>query len=316
MSHFSVLVVTNTPDRQELEDVLWPFHEFECTGEERHIQELDITEEARKTYGEDNTRVYRDANGALHDPYQNRFYREPLPSENVGMGTGFGGGLSWTSKDWGDGRGYRAKIHYVPEGFDDLWVSTAERETFLEWAQGYYGRELLHLDEARTDKHKYGYILVNEDDEVVRVVKRTNPNKQWDWWVVGGRFSGRLVVSGRACDHARFGDIDIDEMRHAHRACRASAVAKARAEIAEGKASEVMAQLLFGEHIFDHDYIDRDQAWTFAVLKDGRWLERGEMGWWGIVSNEQAPEDWDEAYRIVLASIHDNQHVWIVDCHI
>lgn len=319
MSHFSVLVVTETASQQELETALWPFHEFECTGEERHIQDIDITDEAREEYSKDDTRVYRDVSGVLHDAYCDRFYREPTPEETQRIGpiggTGFGGGISYTSKDWGDGRGYRTKVHFVPEGYEDIRIPVSERQTLVEWAADYYGRPILRMGETATDKHKYGYILVNEDGDLVRIVKRTNPNKKWDWWVIGGRYSGRLLVNGRQVDHARFGDIDMDEMRAANRARRARSVEEAQAEVADGK-SEGIVRYLYGDHIFDLDYIDRDQAWTFAALKDGKWLERGEMGWWGAVSNEQAPEDWDEAYRIVLASLRPDQHVWIVDCHI
>lgn len=320
MSHFSVLVVTNTSSRDGLEEALWPFHEFECTGEDRHIQDIDITEEAREEYQEADTRVYRDNAGLIHDAYDDRFYRAPTPEETAKIGpiagTGAGNGISWTSKDWGDGRGYRTKVHYVPDGYEDLRVAVAERESFTEWAAGYYGRPLLRFGEEPGDDHKYGYILVNEDGDVVRIVKRTNPNAKWDWWSVGGRFSNRLVGDGRKCDHAQFGSIDLDDMRRAERERRASAVEAARAEVASGKLSEGMARYFYGERVFDPGYIDREQAWTFAVLKDGKWLQRGEMGWFGIVTNEEAPEDWDEAYRIVLASIRPDQHVWIVDCHI
>lgn len=319
MSHFSVLVVTDTADRQQLDNALWPFHEFECTGEERYIQEIDITDEARAEFAESTTRVYRDASGALHDAYEDRFFRDPTPDEaqRIGPlgGTGWGGGVSYTSKDWGDGRGYRTKVHHVPDGYEDLRAPSAERESFAEWAQHYYGRALLRMGDEATDAHKYGYILVNEDGEVVRVVKRTNPNKKWDYWTIGGRYSGCLIVGGKPCDHARFGSIDMDEIRRANRERRVRAVEEARAEVDAGK-SEELTRYLYGEYIFSPGYADRDQAWTFAVLKHGAWLERGEMGWWGIVSNEETPEDWDEAYRIVLASIRPDQHVWIVDCHI
>jgi hypothetical protein len=32
MSHFTVLVVTDTPDEDALTRALQPFHEYECTG--------------------------------------------------------------------------------------------------------------------------------------------------------------------------------------------------------------------------------------------------------------------------------------------
>lgn len=40
--------------------------------------------------------------------------------------------------------------------------------------------------------HKYGYVIVNTAGELVKAVNRTNPNRKWDWWVTGGRWSGWL----------------------------------------------------------------------------------------------------------------------------
>jgi hypothetical protein len=66
---------------------------------------------------------------------------------------------------------------------------------------------------------------------LIKAVNRTNPNKQWDWYVVGGRWTGMLKLKpgakgnlGRpgtfgnqaeigAADQARKGDIDWDGMR-------------------------------------------------------------------------------------------------------
>lgn len=54
MSHFTVAVITEDGQDKSLENALAPFHEFECTGQEKYIEELDITEEARKKYDESN----------------------------------------------------------------------------------------------------------------------------------------------------------------------------------------------------------------------------------------------------------------------
>lgn len=31
---------------------------------------------------------------------------------------------------------------------------------------------------------------------------------------------------------------------------------------------------------------------TFAVVKDGEWHERGNIGWFGMVSDEKNKDDW------------------------
>ncbi|MCK5612661.1 hypothetical protein KAR91_62895 [Candidatus Pacearchaeota archaeon] len=53
---------------------------------------------------------------------------------------------------------------------------------------------------------------------------------------------------------------------------------------------------------------------TFAVLKDGKWYEKGSMGWWGMVSDEK--DNWDEEFSKLFDSLPGNTLLTIVDCHI
>lgn len=53
---------------------------------------------------------------------------------------------------------------------------------------------------------------------------------------------------------------------------------------------------------------------TFAVLRDGKWYQRGEMGWWACVSNEDS--EWDGKYNSLLEGIPDDHYLTVVDCHI
>lgn len=53
---------------------------------------------------------------------------------------------------------------------------------------------------------------------------------------------------------------------------------------------------------------------TFAVIKDGKWYERGEMGWWGIVSNEK--DTWDSQFKELFDSLPDDVLLSVYDCHI
>jgi hypothetical protein len=55
---------------------------------------------------------------------------------------------------------------------------------------------------------------------------------------------------------------------------------------------------------------------TFAVLKDGVWYERGSMGWWGMVANEQDRNAWNEQVTALIDSLPDDTLMTVVDCHI
>jgi hypothetical protein len=55
---------------------------------------------------------------------------------------------------------------------------------------------------------------------------------------------------------------------------------------------------------------------TFAVVKDGEWFEKGEMGWWACVSNEKEEAKWQEEFNKLVEGLPGNTLLTIVDCHI
>lgn len=198
MSHYAVIVVTDeNPETnpKALEAALQPFHEFECTGvDDEYVQEIDETENLRAEYNEKSERRYRDPDGAIFCPYEDRFYREWTSEElakfgnSPPMGTGTGHGFLFTSKNWGDGRGHRSKVHFIPEGWEEVTFPVKELMSFAEFVE----RE--EYPAASAKGHKYRYSVVNDAGEVVKAVRRTNPNAKWDWWVIGGRYSARFAA--------------------------------------------------------------------------------------------------------------------------
>jgi hypothetical protein len=52
----------------------------------------------------------------------------------------------------------------------------------------------------------------------------------------------------------------------------------------------------------------------FACIIDGEWRERGSMGWWGCVSNEN--RDWPAEFRAMWKSVPRDTPVTVVDCHV
>lgn len=53
---------------------------------------------------------------------------------------------------------------------------------------------------------------------------------------------------------------------------------------------------------------------TFAVLLRGKWYQRGQMGWWANVTNEN--DNWDEEFGRLMDEIPDNVMLSVFDCHI
>lgn len=311
MSHFCLLVIGPT-NEAELAAALQPFHEFECTGmDDAYVQDIDRTEEAKKEY----------------------------------------------------------------EASD-----SSSTESFLEFVEGWYGWKSVTAENIdRSGPHKYGYVLIDDKGEVVKCVDRTNPEKHWDWWVIGGRFAGRLLCGPNAryvmggtgtaltCDSLRISDIDFDGLKARKKTeaferfdewftlqCFlpvARTLQDIRAEMGTDKEDEARSAYYLQPRVqalrtkfspMDGDLlslypcvpgVDEDRVCraartaagdkaaerplgAFAVLKDGKWYERGEMGWWGIVHDEKDGDEWDRQFAGLIANLPPETVITYVDCHI
>lgn len=175
-----------------------------------------------------------------------------------------------------------------------------------------------------------------------------NPNSKWDYYQIGGRWAGyfklkngaggmvgtkswcnkgKEIPSGRV-DQAKKGDIDFDCMRaenfekYSRMYDEFEALMKTNPQEAKNN-----AYWKFGiQNQDDKDnfvpetrekYLKRhSNPSTFAVIKDGKWYEKGQMGWWAMVSNEKDAEKWDEEFEKLLADLPDDALLTVVDCHI
>lgn len=58
-------------------------------------------------------------------------------------------------------------------------------------------------------------------------------------------------------------------------------------------------------------------AGTFAMITaDGEWHEKGSMGWFGMVSDEQPQDDWDQKQKELVEAVADEDWLVVVDVHI
>lgn len=243
-------------------------------------------------------------------------------------------------------------------GFNDEFVQDVDvteecREHGLDW----YGLEDKVVEsEDQVDRdgdHRYGFAIM-KDGELLKAVNRTNPNRKWDWWQVGGRWSGRLKLkAGARVDQATKGEIDFerisddaarkaeDDWDHAHaitgglfdfltwdemRARHEEDIDLARVEYREQRAMVAVRddERLRWENL-DRFKVSRDEFVqnardtsfsTFAVLNDGKWYERGRMGWWATVSDDKGQADWNREFTALIESLPDNTTLTVVDCHI
>lgn len=187
MSHFTVLVIGENVDKQ-----LAPYHEFECTGRnDQYIQDVDITEEIRADY-EKATSTFLVKDGERVSPYDNRFYRKATPEE-LELIAKRDRSINWRSTGTQE-----PEVYEIPEGWEKIEVSTSEEQSFRKYVEEDehaivpFGSQPKTgtVDSEEDAEHKYGYALEDENGEIIKIVRRTNPNAKWDWYSVGGRWTG------------------------------------------------------------------------------------------------------------------------------
>jgi hypothetical protein len=225
MSHFTVLVVGNDPEKE-----LEPFNENTRLPRYVEYTKEQLIEKQRKEIEE----------------YKNSTYAKFLT----------------------DPEKYKAE-HNNPHHIDYL--------------ENKFPAELKLTDE---ELHKIG--LEDYEPENIgtdgEVYSTYNPKSKWDWYQLGGRWSGMIKLK-------------------------------------EGKEGVIGSPGL-GVHEVGIDQAKKgdianfDEIKTFAVLKDGQWYEIGKMGWWAMVSDEKDKEAWDSEFKKLIEGLPDDTLISIYDCHI
>ena len=155
------------------------------------------------------------------------------------------------------------------------------------------------------------------------VYAKYNPNARWDWYVIGGRFAGRLRVNGDRTDSAKVGEIDFSPDPEVYKdSLRFWEVV---VEYKPAKPEEEHFSI-YNEKYYRETYGDRE---TFArvnslfkthavITPDGEWHERGEVGYFG--ESSETPEEgieWDKKYVERFIDGADKELILtVVDCHI
>ena len=144
-----------------------------------------------------------------------------------------------------------------------------------------------------------------------------NPEAKYDWYTIGGRWNGWLVTNrGIECNVCRVGDIDFDGMRIK----RMADSAKFYVEETERAKKDEREPFFWGWKKVPtiEEYIEASNrpVSSYAVLHDGKWYEKGVMGWWGISDDKYSDEEWDLEFQKFMEKLDPETEVTVVDCHI
>ena len=191
-----------------------------------------------------------------------------------------------------------------------------------KWCMGWCGQEL---------------------DEDGNTLSRYNDDAKWDWYEVGGRWSGSLILkSGETGELGTKSwtnkDREIPEDR-ADQALKCQIDWDAMNEDAKVRAAKDWDELFDPnpEHCMwrpeyvekqrkvhlelygtKEEYVKRRGIWTpYAVVTEDGWHAPGDMGWWGMSSDETKDRDeFDQKFADLLAEQNDDAVITMVDCHI
>jgi hypothetical protein len=349
MSHFTCLIIHK--DEENIKDVLQPYHEYESTGtEDEYVIDVDKTADVQ----------------------------EYLDRE-----------IYYGKRKEGGAWDYEYSIERAETQLNNHVKAT--RAQYFKAA----GMTQEEIDEEIRDYHGY-------KKRGNQWIDHTNPNAKWDWWVMGGRWSGLLRVKKGAeaqrgengimgtnfdetgYDSCLIKDLDLEAMLRVQRERIVKGRHKAfddalekvktknipcsdfmlqpdafnkwdelsvqrkqcedelrgvweslgkpntfrdyvNDEHAAGNPSAITVRLseelgyssMFGitpGQTMQQEIDDAQAICTFAVIKDGKWYERGEMGWWGCVSNED--DEWESKFNDLFKDADPDMRVTVVDCHI
>lgn len=225
-----------------------------------------------------------------------------------------------------------------PEAYKEKWGGN---EGHIKYLENEFPERLNWTDEQCYEEKK-GWFEDDMVDEDGNLLSTYNPNSKWDWYSIGGRFPGKLKANkgehghGSAFhsnpridgefDSARVGDIDFSmDMEEYNKAIRYWEVVVEKQPLKEDEDPDDFHNW-YRDGYYEEYYKDKEtyakicaSCSTFAVVTpDGKWYEKGQMGWFGA-SSETADEslDWDLHYKERFIDTADpDWTLIIVDCHI
>jgi len=286
MSHFTVGVLQD--GTKSVMELLAPYQENnmgDCP--EEYLEFIDLYEQYRPKYETEEVRTVKFPDGStlfpwetdelkkkvpfilLYDKNEKEHYQEP----------------NWIKDSIGRGQ----TICFDLQAANAVLTEISFKELYPEY------------EDFLTD-----YIGVDFDEEQQKYGYWENPNAKWDWWQIGGRWKNLLKTkTGHKVDSAAIKDLEFTPSTDIIERYR-----KIWRVIVNNEQDDKISP--WELHIFgdadnllktygtEESFVDFQSAFsTFAVITpDGKWHEKGEIGWFGLSSATSDDEhDWKSCCR-------------------
>jgi len=178
-----------------------PFRDFnnECGEVDEYVESIDILLECRETYLSEQGQHVLTPDGHFLNPFDGRFWRDETDDEYNGrlapaleaQQREILGGASYFRLDpvspGSNKPGNVRQIFELPSGHNLVRKNATEVFSFKDWLQRWYSFKTVTEKEEPDllNTHKFGWIRVDENNNVIEVVERTIPGGFWMWWSVG-----------------------------------------------------------------------------------------------------------------------------------
>ena len=148
-------------------------------------------------------------------------------------------------------------------------------KSYMEYLKNEFPQKLNWTDDQCYEyiKSLYNSSMIDKDGNIL---SNYNPKSKWDWYTVGGRWSGGIPMKTntkleiKSCNECKVSQIDMDKIGT------------------------------------PYAYVDTN----------GNWYGRGEMGWFGASSNDKDEKSWNDEFKKFINNQKKSTIVTLVDCHI
>lgn len=209
----------------------------------------------------------------------------------------------------------RFAVEYVlPEGLNDGESCWLRQQAWTEFI-----KDFIELREDRTREllKSVGPDPECEDCEGTGVVTtRYNPDAKWDWWQIGGRWTGvltdhdpetdpRNLETCRSCTGTGVYTNPQDGLSGVCHQCSGS-----------GQSTKWPTQWAsYDGDVVPVSDLELTEYPEALVTPDGQWHQEAEQGWFGCTSCDIDYKEWEELVDALLEKYGDCTAV-VVDCHI
>lgn len=143
-----------------------------------------------------------------------------------------------------------------------------------------------------------------------------NPQSRWDWYVIGGRWTGYWPVHQGTEDQPVESHDSLRSFAAMSEGIRPGHLNPTQDYVDERDARAGVWQDVVRKFDINFGHPDLHPA-TFALLdQEGVWHEKGKMGMFGIVHGETEQDAWRAEYRKLVDAAADNAWFVLVDVHI